>query len=471
MRGVEGSLDYSSGVVERRAVYIGLALALAAAGLGLRWMGTLGHSAAGPVPRADCADGSAEGSPGEDAAGESAEALPLRLAAPPQAVAELGVVADRAEAALADFTDRAHVAALVRPEECGDEAACAAVRALLSEDRATTLRLVPIADWSAGRSAGLDAGTPGLSSSDRARLQKASSVVAIRVAAAPSPGAVALRAAFAAASAIAGTLGGWVDDPLLGRLEDATAFRKHAVTEPLAASAFRADRIQVLYEPRSEGVVRLLTAGLERFGAPDVEIANAPIAASARASQWLTAVAAAVADGARTSQVAVDAAELARAGAPAVIDGGPAVAHLVSVHPENGDPNDFIARIEPPQGEEALGTLALLEAVFGPVLDAPPDEAAQTATRERARQKLATILGHWSDMRGGGRKDGKRVLVRLPFAIPGDVGSESMWVEISGYTAETVTGTVVDEPIATDVARGDRVTRPRDEVEDVREQP
>ncbi len=115
--------------------------------------------------------------------------------------------------------------------------------------------------------------------------------------------------------------------------------------------------------------------------------------------------------------------------------------------------------------------MALLEAIFGPVLDAPPDDASLSAGRERAQQKLATILGHWADTRGGGRKDGKRVLVRLPFAIPGDVGFESMWVELTGYGADTVTGTIVDEPIATDVARGDRVTRPRAEVEDVREQP
>ena len=412
-----------------------------------------------------------------DASGVEAVEAPLRT--PAQAVAELGVVTDRDEASLSDLTDRAHVAAIVRSEDCGDEAACDAVRALLADERSTTLRLVPIADWSIGRSTAFDAGSPGLSSApasalssaERARLQKASFVVAIRVATTASPRALALRAAFAAGGAIAAALNGWVDDTLLGRLEDTKAFRKHEVTEPLDASAFRADRIQVLYEPRSEGVVRLLTAGLERFGAPDVEIANAPIAASARASQWLVAVAAALADGSRTGRVRVGAADLARAGAAAGADGGAIEAHLVSVHPENGDPNDFIARIEPPQGEEALGTLALLEAIFGPVLDAPPDEATQTAGRAHAQQALSTILGHWADTRGGGRKDGGRVLVRLPFAIPGDVGFESMWVELTGYNGDTVTGVVVDEPIATDVVRGDRVTRPRAEVEDVREQP
>jgi hypothetical protein len=405
--------------------------------------------------------------------GDPGDTMPLR--APSQALAELGVVTDRGEAALADFADRARVAALVRAEDCGDDTACSAVREILSDERSTTLRVVPVAEGSPGWSTGLDAGMRDLSPAERARLRKAAFVVTVRVATPASARALALRSAWAAAGAIAAAVDGWVDDALLGRLENAKSFRKHAVTEPLDASAFRADRIQVLYEPRSEGVVRLLTAGLERFGAPDVEIANAPLAASARASQWLTAVAGAVADGARTGRVTVRAADLERAGAhaaaAAVTDGGAIEAHLVSVHPEAGDPNDFIARIEPPGGESALGTLALLEAVFGPVLDAPPDEATQAAGRERAQRALAEALGHWTDTRGGGNKDGKRLLVRLPFPIPGDVGFEAMWVEVTSYATDTVTGTVVDEPIATDVARGDRVTRPRTEVEDVRELP
>ena len=467
-------MDYSAGVLERRAVTVGLALALALGGFGLHWVGSLAHPSASSPPASSAGgfrDGAVE-SPSAGDANEAATADTMPLRAPPEAVAELGVVADRNEAALAAFTDRSHVGALLRPEDCGDEAACSAVRALLSDEGSTALRLAPIADWRLSRSTGLDAGMLDLAPGERARLQKATFVVAVRVATAASPRALALRSAFAAASAIARAVDGWVDDALLGRLENAKAFRKHAVTEPLDASAFRADRVQILYEPRSEGVVRLLTAGLERFGAPDVEVANAPLAASARASQWLIAVAAAVADGQRTRRVTLDASDLARASVSVLADGGQLEAHLLSVHPESGDPNDFMARIEPPQGESALGTLALLEAIFGPVLDAPPDEATQATGRERAQRGLDAILGHWADTRAGGRKDGKRVVVRLPFPIPGDVGFESMWVEVASYSADTVTGTLIDEPMAaTEVARGERVTRPRSEVEDVRELP
>jgi uncharacterized protein YegJ (DUF2314 family) len=58
--------------------------------------------------------------------------------------------------------------------------------------------------------------------------------------------------------------------------------------------------------------------------------------------------------------------------------------------------------------------------------------------------------------------------VRLPFPIPGGAGVESMWVDVSSYDATTITGALVDDPLgATDLERGDRVTRPRADVERV----
>ena len=43
-------------------------------------------------------------------------------------------------------------------------------------------------------------------------------------------------------------------------------------------------------------------------------------------------------------------------------------------------------------------------------------------------------------------------------------------VEVTVYDARTVTGTLVDEPLgATNVSQGSKVTRPREDVEDLRE--
>src|ERR1019366_2198835 len=96
---------------------------------------------------------------------------------------------------------------------------------------------------------------------------------------APSPHQIAVRASCAAAAAIATKIDGVVYDQLLDRIETAQAFAARAVTAPLAASAFRKDGIEVLSEPRSEGIVRILTAGLARWGGPDVEGQAGPLGA------------------------------------------------------------------------------------------------------------------------------------------------------------------------------------------------
>ena len=43
-----------------------------------------------------------------------------------------------------------------------------------------------------------------------------------------------------------------------------------------------------------------------------------------------------------------------------------------------------------------------------------------------------------------------------------------MWVDVTKADAKTVTGIILDEPLgATDVHKGDLVTRPRSDVEDL----
>ena len=67
---------------------------------------------------------------------------PVRLRRPPSAVAELGVLTDRPEAELATLLDRASLVARLTPGQCGDEAACAAVRSALQDEHTTTLQVV-----------------------------------------------------------------------------------------------------------------------------------------------------------------------------------------------------------------------------------------------------------------------------------------------------------------------------------------
>jgi uncharacterized protein YegJ (DUF2314 family) len=451
---------------KRRIVYAAAALALL--GVGKAFGLKLGSSSSGSPE----ASGDSETSHPAGSALTSATLAIVRLRHPPSATAELGVLTDLPEGSLSAVLDRAAVAALVTPALCGDEDACAAVRAAIQDEHTTTLSVLPGSSWNL-ETLDLDASAAGLSARERSSVAKRAHVVVVRVATAPSPRQLAVRASFAAAAAIAAKIDGLVYDQLLDRIETARAFATHAVTAPLAASAFRKDRIAMLYQPRSQGIVRILTAGLARWGGPDVEAQAVPTAAAERVADIVLGVAEAIANGANTGPVTLSRDDLARARGepyapdPSLPDAGALAVELLSVHPEGGDPNDFMARIAPPAGTGPLSFLDLAERYFGAELAAAPDEATLRAARDKAQRELPAALARWTATRANG---GSTLLVRLPFDIAGDGGTESMWIDVTRYDTRSVTGRLVDDPLgATQFTQGDEITRPRTDVEEVDE--
>jgi hypothetical protein len=407
-----------------------------------------------------------------DASPPPAPPKPVKtLKRPPNSLAEFGVLTDRPLTELDDLCDdRIAIGNLVRAKHCGDDDSCAAVRDTLLDPQATVIQAASASDWNLDR-ANVDAGARGLNAAQRARVKKLPTVVIVHVSTGTGPRQLALRTATALASALADRLNGIVWDQLLERFESPQAFLTHAVTEALGEPTFRRDRVELLFEPKGEGIVRILTSGLSRWGQPDVEAASVPTAATDRVSEMVLGVAAALADGPPDAPIVLTRDDLARvrgkdypgdAGLPALekVD-----VDVVSAHPESGDPNDFIARIEPPAGESAIAMVDLAERFFGPVLAASPGSDVMSARQRKAQEALAGALAKWS----AGHGSGTRLLVQLPFPIPGDAGSESMWIEVSGFNARTVTGRLIDEPLgATDVHFGDELTRLRSEVEDLK---
>jgi hypothetical protein len=463
-------------------VYIGVAVALLVGG---RLFSSAGHasggdpegagSAAGEAfqPSASFASPSAPGplgpSPFASGAGSLAHGPPFKR--PPSAQAELGVLTDRGADALSGLIDRAALAAAIKPALCGDAAACDAVRATIADEHSTSLQVLDSGAWSLER-LDVDAVARDLTPRERAGLKALPRVVGVRVNTATSPKQLALRTAFAAASALATQVGGLVWDQLLQRVENARGFAAHTVTEPLGSATFRRDRIELAFEPigqREDGVVRLVATGLARWGAPDVDAEPVPTAAAERTSEIVLGVAAAIANGATESPVSLTLDDLGGARGKAYpADGGfpapaPIEVDVQSVHPESGDANDFIARVQPASGDGALGYVNLAERFFGAILAASPGDDVLAARQGRAQARLASALLAWS----GAKAAGARLVVQLPFAIPGG-GAESMWIDVTRFDAKSVTGRILDEPLAaTDVHRGDEVTRPRAEVEDL----
>ena len=445
----------------RTLVYLGIAVALLVGG-------RLLTSSPAPVPTPVEPVQSPYGAIPTSTTLPSASA-PLPIRRPPTAIAEFGVLTDRSEDQLESRIDDASLAMLVTPDLCGDVAACDAVHATLKDESATHVQVLDASTWSLEK-ADLDAGGAGLTAAERANLRKLQRVVVVHVAAPAGPEQLALRAALAATAAIARDFHGIVWDQLLARFESARTFASHAVTTPLGASVFRRDRVDVLYQPAGEGVIRVLTAGLSRWGQPDVEAAAVAMSAAPRMAEVVLAVAKAIADGATTQPLILSRDDVATArGQPYPSDAGfpeskPIEVDVVTAHPHDGDPNDFIARIVPPVGEGPIGMMDLAERFFGPLLSASPGNDVLTFQRATAQGKLGTAVSTWQAQRASGA----RLLVLLPFAIPGDAGIESMWIDVTRADARTVTGKVMDEPLgATDVKRGDEVTRPRTEVEDL----
>ena len=138
---------------------------------------------------------------------------------------------------------------------------------------------------------------------------------------------------------------------------------------------------------------------------------------------------------------------------------------VVTAYPENGDPNDFMARIVPSAARGAHRRTSISRsASSGRCSRRRRGDDVLAAAARRRRASSAAAVKAWEAQRASGAK----LLVLLPFPIPGDAGVESMWIDVTRLDARTVTGKVMDDPLgATDVKRGDEVTRPRSEVEDV----
>jgi hypothetical protein len=455
-------------------VYLGIAVTVVVAG--------------GLVSRSSTSSGGSEPSPAAPASASPSSSIDLATPfpvpeAPPRkpldrpaaAIAEYGVLTDRSETDLARFgepsalADPAGLAALVTPDLCGDTAACEAVRGVVRDGARTSVHVLASSVWNVERM-NVDASGRALSPAERREVARAPRVVAVRVSGPITPQQLPLRSAIALAAAIGRATGGMVWDQLLDRLEKPADFAKHAVTTPLERPCFRSDRVGVLFEPEGEGVVRVLTAGLARWGAPDVEASRVPTPATAAMGDLVLAVARAIANGASAGPLALTRDDLAIARGKAYPrDAGlpeqeTVPVEVVGVHPEDGDPNDFVARIVPAGGEGPIGYVDLAERFFGPLLAASPTQDVLDARRHAAQEKLSASVGRWEAARAAGAK----LLVLVPFPIPGDAGTESMWLEVTGADAKSVTGTVMDDPLgATEVKRGDVVTRPRTEVEDV----
>jgi hypothetical protein len=261
---------------------------------------------------------------------------PPPLRRPPTAVAELALLSERPELELDRWRDPANVARLIGPRWCGEAAACDAVRATLEDTERTHIDVMSAWAFRLERIEVAEV-AGGLSTKERRRLEglvraagsdggRPANVLIVNVTGPAFPEQLPARTAFAVAGALAERLDAMVYDELVDRVESARGFSAHAITSSLASSAFRRDSIDVQEMKRDDGSARLLTVGLARFGVPDVDVREAGESSLMVLRELLFEI------------------------AQALVEGEPVPIGLVNIDPENGDPNDFMARVVPPSG-------------------------------------------------------------------------------------------------------------------------
>lgn len=356
----------------------------------------------------------------------------------PLARSEYAILVRPSAAELDDALDRAKLAARLDVPECGG--ACDVVRAFVKDSVGFTLERQPTDDYILPPEDTWDVVARTLSASERASLHERTVALVVHARETggdAAPKHVVARAALAAASVLATTWDGIVYDETLRRFESAESLAGRAIRAPLGAPAFTPAHI-VLQSFEEDGHVRLLTLGMNRFGAPDVTMRGLTSRSADAAANLLNATAARFAAGVSSLPVTVTPNDLGevsgfvpRGGSSIDLDGF--VPARVA-----GDPDNLLIELVPPGGpgpgqwDRALAVLTA-EADVQTRGDDPKLAAIAKAAREslpRARAEAA--------------RDAGTLFVKGPF--PYDGGQEFMWIKARRCDAHGCVGVMTNEP-------------------------
>jgi uncharacterized protein YegJ (DUF2314 family) len=412
---------------------------------------------------------------------------------PPDAFAELAILTDKPRRALDAYTDAAAVAARLGPEHCG--AACPMVRDTLRDKTKSTLEIVSTGDWVLPPADTLPYATRSLTDEERASVVRRPWVVAVRIRGRATSDQVVARTGFATAALVAQELGALVYDEEVRRIESAAQFATRAIVTPPGAPAFRTDHVAVQLYTQEDGTARLLTLGMRRFGAPDLEIKGASMHAGRKLAAVLNALCAKLAAGEDDLPMTVTVEDMVRARAdadpastrgrdsdaraPGAPPSRPAVLDFVAPNPPHtaGDPDNEIVSVVPAGTDSPRDPLrafdAIVEGLFGKIDVVIVDEANDPRLADvakRARARLASALSRWKKEQALGTT----MMVKLPFAYEPPEGADAarayewMWVRVTSFDERSISGTLANSPAyVPELAMGSSVRGKRSEVADV----
>jgi uncharacterized protein YegJ (DUF2314 family) len=231
------------------------------------------------------------------------------------------------------------------------------------------------------------------------------------------------------------------------------------------------------YRDDADGLARLVTLGMSKFGLPDVSMKGVPLSFTDAAAALVNLVCQTLLEGRmRTTpaQVIVDLKTILnrrfRSGMEAALSpgaSGRAEVALIKVSPEKGDAdNDLVQIVFPDVGpekqQEAIaGQLRSLFGVKDNLAQVDHDEEL-IAARDRARVKLLALKPRFQK----GLAPGELLQVKVGFPVPSG-GNEWMWVEVVEWNGSSIKGILQNTPFKVpDLKAGARVEAPEGEVFD-----
>lgn len=228
------------------------------------------------------------------------------------------------------------------------------------------------------------------------------------------------------------------------------------------------------YREDEDGLARLVTLGMAKFGLPDIALENVPISSTRAANGLVNLVCQTLFERSLARPSAKLTVELAAIRSPgfkrsmnALQGAGRGEVTLASVRPEPGDADNALYEIvfpdaSGPKKQEAMHRL--LGTVFGfedAVIPMEHDQELLDASR-RARARLLQLKSYFQ----AGLKERELIQIKLPFAVP-EGGNEWMWVELVEWNGKVVRGILQNTPFSVpNLTVGARVEGSEDDVFD-----
>jgi uncharacterized protein YegJ (DUF2314 family) len=212
----------------------------------------------------------------------------------------------------------------------------------------------------------------------------------------------------------------------------------------------------VIHAYQGDKLIRAITLGMAKFGLPDVVVDEFSWSSNRSVSNLINLLAQAIAEGGAVRPRglyeldvrSIRHAAVRRAHVEGLGPKGTGVAALMLVKGtwEDGDPRNRLVEIRFDRGagpDRHARQDSVLSALFG--AEDSVTHVKHTKELLDASKAAAARLPALRDAFARGLQPGEFILVKAPFAIP-DGGNEWMWVEITAWDGDAITGLLKNDP-------------------------